>query len=537
MNEYTKKQLVDLLSKKTGHDKRCYYKWSKTDIFKKLNLKGRKETKIICNKIMGSCDRVEWDGKGDKPPFWDYPSYNTLEECKRDCNYAMSTINKKVESLLRDKEISHINRLQKDLKYDSLYMEKNNLTDIKPVHYNRITKLEINTTDEYKMYLSNVSNFTNLNQLIINEHVNGDAIITTATPPKLKHFSILSKNFNKPITLNRPIRYFKISNFHRFESNLSFDDLPDTLRILHIDHWKYNQPIKHDFLKVLIFDFGSRFNHTITNDNFPNLRSLQIECESAFNHPIDNLPKKLESLYIGRNGDFNQPINNIPKTVSEMHILGSFNHPVNRSNLPNSLDVLSLGHHFNHPVDDLPPLKSLILFNSYLKHPIVNLPGNLELLYIFESATIRDLPENLKHLMLGVWFTHKDGKIVNLPEKLTKLTFECSFKYDDRIVDYELDVKILPENLEVLNLGITSLDLFLYKLPLYFKKLKELTVIIRPDESKVFFDHAKEILDDNDIKFKIFDNCEESEEYLEEFRTVNPFDTMDLFDHFYQLYM
>jgi len=27
-------------------------------------------SRIICNKLIGQCGNVEWDGKGKKPPFW-----------------------------------------------------------------------------------------------------------------------------------------------------------------------------------------------------------------------------------------------------------------------------------------------------------------------------------------------------------------------------------------------------------------------------------------------------------------------------------
>jgi hypothetical protein len=448
MDGYTKKQLISKLSKENNKSPSYYNKWKREKLIKKLS----RSSRIVCNKLIGGCGVVNWDGKGKKPPFWDN-NYETMEECKIKCHSILDIIPDVLKNNnFHDNEMARLNRVAKNIKNSSSYSNTYVISNINPKEYSKIRKLVIETTDDYILYIKNFNLFENVTDLLIGKKVDGNIIDTTMTPVRLLSFKLESDNFNKPIILKSPLRKFKFCNFIMESPNNITFDLPTSLRTLFIDSFLYDKPIKHKYLEKLVFRFGNKFNQTITQDNLPNLKIFFIGWECSWNQPIDNLPRELIHLHLGGNGDFNRPVKNIPETLKTMYLIGEFDHNVNKHNLPKNLETLCLGLNFDKPLDDLPDrLQNLLLYCESGK-VIENLPTDLNFLFLhFEPDHSSKLPTNLPNLFLGR-SAFGTPKYVRLPPNLETLTFECnlSFREDEYT---EVDLYNIPKSLKVLNMG------------------------------------------------------------------------------------
>lgn len=521
-NKISKKQIIEQLVIKTGKPYGYFSKWNKKSLIKLLN-KTPTQIRIICNKLVGQCGKVKWDGKGVKPPFWDN-NYNTFDDCKERCR-PITDISGNIRKFLPDKSISYLRRAakiqhNKGLVYHDSYL----ISNINPKSYRFIQKLVIDSNHGYKLYQQHFNEFVNVIQLKIGKNVDGNIINTMMTPPKLKMFILMSSNYNKPVKLQPPIQTFFIRNDldRDTECKISFN-LPITLTSLEIDVPTFNKPIIHPKLKKLILQYGQLFNKPITNKILPNLRIFYVGWECAWNMPIDNLPRKLAFFHIGGDSNFNQPLENLPKSLSVLYLSGEFNHDVNKHNLPSGVHTLLLGHSFNKSLDNLPnSIKNLMLLNNDLVHPLNSLPNSLEFLYVFSHAIIKDLPNNLDHLMLGFWFTTPDnpGVIVNLPKNLKKLTYECPEEFI-KLGRTQVNIipnNILPEKLEILNLATNMISIDdLSRLT----RLKQVTVIVRKDgQNRDFIRKMKMVLDNSGVNMLIFKDCKESGRFLEKSRTM-----------------
>jgi hypothetical protein len=205
-------------------------------------------------------------------------------------------------------------------------------------------------------------------------------------------------------------------------------------------------------------------------------------------------------------------------------LIGKFNHNVNKDNLPSNLDTLCLGNNFNQPVNNLPDnIKNLILLNDGLTYPLTDLPKSLKFLYVFIGTTIENLPSNLEHLMLGIWFINRGlGVIVNLPKNLKILTFECP--EFNNYKEFIIPTEILPDKLEILNLAtnILSIENLLNK---NISSLKRVTMVSsKDDENRNFINSMRTMSKHNNIEVKVFKDCEESKKFLEKSKAlVEPF--------------
>ena len=159
----------------------------------------------------------------------------------------------------------------------------------------------------------------------------------------------------------------------------------------------------------------------------------KVAFGDKFNDNIDYLPEGITHLHLGRK--FDKPLNNLPLSLKclliEANKLNWCDFSQSLDFLPSGLEFLSikLSNKFNYPIDLLPSsLKYLYLGCKGFKHPINNLPCNLEELSIvnFDIKNTHDLPLKLKEFNITEKLNNieKADLTTNLISKYPEIIFQ-----------------------------------------------------------------------------------------------------------------
>jgi hypothetical protein len=137
---------------------------------------------------------------------------------------------------------------------------------------------------------------------------------------------------------------------------------------------------------------------------------------SQFNHPINNLPKKLKKIVFGYK--FNQLVNNLPKKLKYLTFGYSFDKSVD--DLPKKLKYLTFGDGFNQKVNYLPKKLKFLKFGYRFNQSIELLPDSIKFLYLgfsYNSHT-KKFPLNLYTYSFWIWSEISTTNIHNSVEIL-----------------------------------------------------------------------------------------------------------------------
>lgn len=168
------------------------------------------------------------------------------------------------------------------------------------------------------------------------------------------------------------------------------------------------------------------------------LKCLVLDVQQGTSLPRD-LPPRLE--YFRMRGSSTDPLPRFPETLRHLEFswFCPYNHPLDP--LPPRLETLTLGYFYNKPINAFPPTLRVLMFNHRYFGPVDNLPESLVELAVDANAlnSFERLPRGLRYLRLYATCTRE---LEGLPPSLEHLS----------LCYYNLPLKGLPKGLKVLDI-------------------------------------------------------------------------------------
>lgn len=252
--------------------------------------------------------------------------------------------------------------------------------------------------------------------------------------------------------------------------------------------------------KIYIYDDYKSLNNEIINllknENYQHIIFNNI----YFNNPIDNLPNNIKIIEFNKKSEFNHQLNNLP--IELEHLWLGINYQYNLDNLPINLKSLKLIG-YNGSYDNLPyGLLELQILEPYklLSNNINNLKFDMNI-HLKGINNLNLITPKLEILRLSN-YTSLDY-FINLPLSLKKLYLagNCNFMKD---------IKTLPPLLEIFYIiDDYNLKLFKYIQSIYTNSIKKFHCydLMGGGSLQITKDEIKELKfeDDNDSNYNIYE--------------------------------
>lgn len=252
--------------------------------------------------------------------------------------------------------------------------------------------------------------------------------------PKIKKiiFNSSSECERTKILLNDNL-YVQSIDLSKLSYYEDLNELPSNLKKLFLPR-NYNKKIKTIPKKLeelnCSCDYYLLLCNSVSNDIPTNLKILRLLSSSYNNNKITNIffnPNLLELEFESDCMLTNIVLNNLPNKLIKLKLPDYSN--CDLANLPTNLKYLILGKEYTYNLDMLP--ESIIF---------IEFPELSDTLYKL-NVLLHNLPRGLEHLNLQFQNKYMQS-ISNLPDAIKYL----------EIGEYELEIKKLPANLEVLSI-------------------------------------------------------------------------------------
>lgn len=262
------------------------------------------------------------------------------------------------------------------------------------------------------------------------------------------------KKFNKTLTNIKLPRYLKKIKFgDSFVQSLNYVNLPQSLEII---------------------EFGKEYTNSLFSVKLPNsLKELILNdiynCALPF-----VLPQNLEKLFLGKNFDYS--VNNfiVPENLKELRISGMPNNKTLFDILPKTLEYLEIVDCLSFDLNcELPLLKKIIIINN--QQILINFDKLPSLEYMICSgkkineSILNNLPKTIKYLEIR---SILEFDLVNLPSDLEELYINIEKQIVHQQINIPPEKKFiihtqtnLPINIKKIKLSDVELIKCIEKMP------------------------------------------------------------------------